>query len=77
MARLVDNITLLPRPYKEKEDTVILRVTEKDIEEALPETVYIKKQRKRKRKSNQYYLRYHSSIRHYFKLYNKLRKAST
>ena len=37
MAKLVDMITLLPNPYEKVEDTVILRTTEKEIEEAFLE----------------------------------------
>ena len=53
MTILVDNVTLLPRPYKEKEDIVILWVTEKEMKEAFPKIVYTKKQRKGE--SNKYY----------------------
>ena len=33
IAKTFDNINLLPNPYKEEEDMVILRVTESEIEE--------------------------------------------
>ena len=36
LLKLVD-ITFLPNPYKEEEDIIIHRVTEKEIEEASPE----------------------------------------
>ena len=35
MAELLDKINLLSNPYEEEEDILILRVTEKEIEEAL------------------------------------------
>ena len=37
MAKSFDNINLLPNPYNEKEDEVLLRATEKEIEQAFPE----------------------------------------
>ena len=40
-------------------------VTEKVIEEAIPEKAYIKKQSKRRRRKWRSYLRYHPSIRCY------------
>ena len=39
MAKIVDNINLLLNPYKEKEDIVILRVTENEMKQAFPESV--------------------------------------
>ena len=46
---LFDNISLLPSPYEEEQNIVILRVTEKEIEEVSLDTVHIKKQSKRRR----------------------------
>ena len=42
MATLFDNINAPPNPYKEAEDIVIFRVTEKEIEETFPEIIQIK-----------------------------------
>ena len=36
VAKIVDSIDILPSPYKEWEDKVLLRVTEKEIEGAFP-----------------------------------------
>ena len=51
MARLVDNNVWIPNPYKEEEDIVIPRVTEKEIEEAFPVIPEIKIQFERKKKN--------------------------
>ena len=45
-----DIISLLPSPYKEKAVIVILRVTEQEMEETIPEILRCKVQAKRHRK---------------------------
>ena len=54
MAIIADNINLLPNLYKEDENIIILRVTEK--EETLTEIIQIKVQlnRERGKRSNKY-----------------------
>ena len=73
MVTLVVNIEL-QNSYKEIEDIVMLRVTEKEIEEAFPEIIHRKKQKQTNKRKRKYqdYLRNHLSIRHYFGIYHKL-----
>ena len=48
MVKTFDNINLLPNQYKEEEEIVIFRVTEKEIEKAFPEIIHIEVQLKEK-----------------------------
>ena len=63
MVTIIDNINLLPSPYTEEGDTVMLRVTEMKIEEDLSEIGKITAQQKRDKRN-----KYTSFLKFYLKL---------
>ena len=66
MAKIVDNINLLPNPYQGEEYILILRVTEKEMEEDFPEIIQIK-ELKRERRTRKNKTHPHSKITSQFK----------
>ena len=80
MAYIVDNIHLVNSVQKiETSDIVILRVTEKEIQEAFPEYKQTKfskfktKSGKHKGHIKRKYQKYHKDIRHFMILYHLLK----
>ena len=71
MVTIVDNINLLPNPYMEEKDIIILRTTEKEIKKAFPEIfqIKIKLNRERRKRRNKCipFIKSHTILRSQFK----------